>query len=398
MSKKFFKILFSKSSTFLEPSGNVPRVSYFKTVYTKYSSYSHIIHEEYIDTSTHLGSKKSTPIKHYIGHLLDSVMLKVDLPKIELKEDIDDPIEPTGFGWVNNIGHKLIKKIGIYVDGNELQSLEGHVLDTLSLKRVPFQKKKYYDQLVGKIPDDEVFDETTFGDPFTLFIEIPFFFTRESRLSLPIVLCQKSNIEFKVEFNEFDFLWTTNNEGAIPKQPRINSSYILHYTILQSNVIAYLASKNIKMIIEKTELKTLNYQNNISYKNINIDDINYPCKELLIKFTGEDIDEFYEYRDVLKTMKLRVDNVDLVPELPSLYYKIVSKYYYNKNIPDEPIYSISFSKCPDAYYPNGHIIFPKNATTLKIKFNKNHNTYGLIQLIYIIYDVCKITNGRLYYI
>ena len=93
--------LVAKGSQDIFLTGN-PNTTYFKSVYKRHTNFSTESIPQSIDGFPNFGNKFETEISRS-GDLLSSIIIEVDLPKLEGKRG-------KNIYWVDAIGHHLIKE------------------------------------------------------------------------------------------------------------------------------------------------------------------------------------------------------------------------------------------------------------------------------------------------
>ena len=96
-------------------TGN-PQISFFKSVYRRYTNYAMESVEETLDTSTTIGMDSGTTLKFTIKRVADlvkDIYFVLNLPAIYSSDSVQ-------FQWIKNIGTNIIDQVKISIGGTEV--------------------------------------------------------------------------------------------------------------------------------------------------------------------------------------------------------------------------------------------------------------------------------------
>ena len=351
------------------------------------------------------------------GDLLSDLFLQID---VDMNSDMVSDI-----AWVNGLGHAIIESIDLKLSNKLLCTLSGKLLDVLS-EFIPQDKKRGYDRMIGKksrinffnqLNDD--FDQT---DAYKKRLTLPlkFWFTKHVSNAFPLFRLRNENLKLVVKLRSLqdclikrDALTNQYSYDSI-----IKTSLIATYIHLDGDEIASLRmKKKNNHIIEQYQYETFTVNEND--KNIKLDlKFNHPIKELLwivqrndrneVKIEnsdGESLEHFenihygndeFNYSSAIPYFQplkesfkmLENDNGMLFEKAKILfngkirnksfssdYYRFIQPYQHHSTIPENNIYSYSFSINSDHFQPNGFCNFtPIDCVTLEMTFN-NYNAF-----------------------
>ena len=182
--------LVAKGSQDIFLTGN-PNTTYFRSVYKSHTNFSTESIQQSIDGAPNFGTKFETEISRS-GDLLSSIIIEVDLPKLEGKRGKD-------IYWVDAIGHHLIKEVRIEIGEQEIDKHYGEWLEIWSELTMPESKRAGYNSMIGK--------GIQINEQRTLFIPLQFWFCRDYGLALPLIALQYHTVKLIIEFNSFDTCW-----------------------------------------------------------------------------------------------------------------------------------------------------------------------------------------------
>ena len=182
--------LVAKGSQDIFLTGN-PNTTYFRSVYKRHTNFSIESIQQSIEGTPNFGTKFELEISRS-GDLLSSIILEVDLPKLEGKRG-------KNIYWVDAIGHHLIKEVRIMIGEQEIDKHYGEWLEIWSELTVPESKRSAYNSMIGK--------GIQINDQRTLFIPLQFWFCRDYGLALPLISLQYHTVKLLIEFNTFETCW-----------------------------------------------------------------------------------------------------------------------------------------------------------------------------------------------
>lgn len=203
-------------------TGN-PSMSFFKTVYRRYTPFS----TEYIylpfDTIPNFTPLQETKVTCKIdrnGDLVHDMFLVYDLPAIFTNNQIP-------FGWVDDLGTKIIKEISIRADGTLLDTMKGEFMKVYTDLTYPGTKKYNYLKCIGgedymkntgKNLDNDINNQTIAINARRLYIPLLFWFNTNSGNSLPLIALQYNVIYIDVTFNPLNELIRIGKPLISPKR------------------------------------------------------------------------------------------------------------------------------------------------------------------------------------
>ena len=192
-------------------TGN-PEITLFKSSYKRHTHFS-ISTQKILITKLDFGSLQSGIVIPPSGDLISKMTLV-----LEFNKHTDENIE---WGYVNKLGHALIKNISITVDGVEISKHEGewiNIFDEL------FNNKSHntnYNNMIGNLPDLKNFNKS--HNSFQLFIPLNFWFSRDSGSTFPICALKNSSLTINIEI--CDKIDCINWKGSL--QPELNENFDL---------------------------------------------------------------------------------------------------------------------------------------------------------------------------
>lgn len=298
------------------------------------------------------------------------------------------------YGWVNALGHALIKSTWIEIDGKIIGELTGEWLEIWSELTLTNEKRSSYYEMIGKV-DPMSFTTNTFDKGMDLFIPLNFWFCKNTESALPL-FCINSDVYLVVDFRKFNECWVKSSKNiGVPTKPKFSASLIMDYIFLGPTERESFKKSSHKYLFEEIQhVSSSNISNNktiidLQFKN--------PVKELIwvvqrsnatvspggtYKNTNYPIgNDWFNYSldlssngkyniDPFMYASYKIDREYIFKDMKSKYFRLVEPYYYHTRNPRTYIYTYSFSLEPEDHQPSGYHNFNTiNNQQLIINFN-----------------------------
>lgn len=177
-------------------TGN-PQITFFKTVYRRYTNFSIETIPQYFAHTPDFGKKVSCIISR-CGDLAHKMFLVFELPTIPTFTAGQDLDPLTKFAWVKKLGYAMINSIRIDI-GEML--IDKHYGDWLNIwSELTENYTNAFNELIGNTPDLTEF--TNGKNPKNLYIPLQFWFCRTSGLSIPLICLLYSEVKLTIELND----------------------------------------------------------------------------------------------------------------------------------------------------------------------------------------------------
>lgn len=229
-------------------TGN-PQISYFKTVYRRYTNFAMENYRIIPQGNLGLTDNDITNYKFEIkrnGDLISDIYIVFDLPSIYSDNG-------TQFKWIKNIGFNIINRVTVYIGGSLIDENYGEWFDIWNELTLPANKKDQFNEMIGNVP--ELYDPSSTNGYQTypsasinstipsiqgrkIRVPLIFWFNRNYSLAIPLVSLQYMPLEVNVELRKITDLYTVidindSNETygcrikPIKTVPDYNRSYAL---------------------------------------------------------------------------------------------------------------------------------------------------------------------------
>jgi hypothetical protein len=162
--------------------------------------------------------------------------------------------------WAKELGHKIIKKLTIEIDGRELDEYNPDLLSLIHKMYDTPEHESGYNKLIGNTPDMYTLSRTN-KKGVTLYIPLRFWFCKDEGNSLPLCANLYSIININIELNKLDEL-LYREPGSILISPKkikqkineksllkIKSSLKMKYIYLDENERIKYATTKLEYLI-----------------------------------------------------------------------------------------------------------------------------------------------------
>jgi hypothetical protein len=204
-----------------------PEMSFFKLVYKRHTNFSMESVRQTFATKPTLDTKTNTFTCRItrIADLLQDVFISVELPNIYSNENLR-------FKWVENIANYMIYSYTLKLDTQTIDIVWGEWMDIWNELSLSADKKEGYNRMTGNVEEfmkpkstepsvrynnnrityfSYPTGGTTTNNPSIasrrLYIPIPFWFSKNPGLALPLIALQYQNIDVVVEVKNIEELY-----------------------------------------------------------------------------------------------------------------------------------------------------------------------------------------------
>ena len=191
-------------------TGN-PQISFFKSVYRRYTNYAMESVEETLDTSTTIGMDSGTTLKFTVKRVADlvkDIYFVLNLPAIYSSDSVQ-------FQWIKNIGTNIIDQVKISIGGTEVDKHYGEWLNIWHELNLSQDKKDGYNKMIGNITElydpaeapgnNGIYPHATVDSTIPsintqkLYVPLIFWFNQNFGLALPLIALQKHEVFVTIE-------------------------------------------------------------------------------------------------------------------------------------------------------------------------------------------------------
>ena len=350
--------LVAKGSQDLFLTGN-PQISYFKTVYRRYTNFATECIQQRVDGDVKQGSTITSKLSRD-GDLISNIYFE---------------FESQATLYPNNLGNYMFEKVDLLIGDQLISSLTGHYMYIHSLLTQDFTKSRKYTLMIN--PQNEKIER--------LMIPLPFWFCNNPSQAIPLIALQYSEVVLNIEFKNF----INNSYQGIFNDS--TGEVWVEYIFLDTNERRRFAQVSHEYLIEQVQFEKKKIINRT------VIDLNFnnPIKELIFsKEFDEDgvIDKLVDTE--IPTISMTLNGNDIFQKNRNLYYFTRTQIYEKQSGEiEDRIGVFSFALRPEEHQPSGTL----NFSTLKnfqIIFNDIKNTNNDIMIVYgINYNFLRIISG-----
>ena len=376
-----------------------PQITFFKTVYKKYTNFSLDSMSQSIDGRPDFGQQIEVKLERK-GDLVKDIILDILLP-----------ILPSGYFWTNGIGNVLIKQADLEIGGQIIDRHYSEWLDIWSQLTVNESKIGAYDSMVGNYNSISSMESNSLNQ---LRLQVPmfFWFNKDYASALPLIALQYHDVVLKIKLRDFNSCYRNNNilTELNKSQYQIQQFRVwVDYVLLDMEERRNFANTNHEYLIEQLQFAGDEFINKTSESISKVLTFNHPVKELYwvhvrnefgqanIKTGNQQLD--YSLSTDIETFSeavLQLNGVDRFEKRPANYFRLVQNYQFHNHYSNKNIYTYSFSIYPEKQQPSGCCNLSKfSSTNLYLKYNTiNHSENNLILKVFgVNYNIFRIISG-----
>ena len=377
-----------------------PQLSFFKTVYHRYTNFTMEPIRNVFNETPDFG-RKSTCYIDRKGDLLHQMYLEIELPALA-----------TNISWVNGIGNQIIKSVELHIGGECIDKISGRSLDVYQELTTPFGIKKSYYDMIGKF---FTYNKNTNTGTQYLYVFLPFWFCRDISRALPLINLSNNSVSVIVEFEQFYECWYKRIGESTPWDTS-NQVHITNVSLLCTYIYLDMYERKKLLTIGKREFLIEQFQEPATvsiYDNqpsIMIDlFLNHCVKEIIWFYQSEKANtnnDTNNYGNILNyntlnetvtkplsTISLKYNGNDRFMEMYSKYFSSVQIFQSHTCSPENYIYLYSFAINPEINQPCGTCNFSK-IDDIKMNMTFTDNILeGNIYILAVNYNILRIDKG-----
>lgn len=181
-----------------------PEITFFKIAYKRYTNFSTEIIPQYFKNTPDFGRRVSVTVSKN-ADLLGQTYLYVKLPGIALETHSTLPSGVKKFAWIKKIGLGIVRFVDLEIGGTLIDRQYGDWINIWLELTQTKSKKRGIDKMIGDIK--QLTDFSNGKDSYSVTIPLPFWFSNNYGISLPLVSLVHSDIKFHVEFNDINLCY-----------------------------------------------------------------------------------------------------------------------------------------------------------------------------------------------
>ena len=376
-----------------------PQITFFKTVYKKYTNFSLESIQQPIDGRTDFGQQIEITIQRK-GDLIKDIILDILLP-----------ILPNGYYWTNGIGNVLLKQVDLEIGGQLIDRHYSEWFDIWNQLTLTEGKIGAYDAMVGNYNSTSSLRANAISN-LRLQVPLCFWFNRNYDMALPLIAIQFHDVVLKIKIRDFNNCYRNNTISTLLSTSLYPISQFrvwVDYIHLDMEERRTFAQNNHEYIIEQLQFDGSSF---ISQDDSTVSSkltFNHPVKELFWIHTINDYlqeniitgNQLLDYSlpnsvETFSEAVLQLNGIDRFEKRPANYFRLVQNYQYHSRYTRKNIYSYSFSLNPEKQQPSGSCNMSKFTNiSLFLEYNTiNHSANDMILKVYAVnYNILRISSG-----
>jgi len=376
-----------------------PQITFFKTVYKKYTNFSLESIQQPIDGRTDFGQQIEVTIQRK-GDLIKDIILDILLP-----------ILPNGYYWTNGIGNVLIKQVDLEIGGQLIDRHYSEWFDIWNQLTLTEGKIGAYDAMVGNYNSTSSLRANAINN-LRLQVPLCFWFNRNYDMALPLIALQFHDVILKIKVREFNQCYRNNTVSTLLSTTLYPISQFrvwVDYIHLDMEERRTFAQNNHEYIIEQLQFDGSEFISQNDSTKSNKLTFNHPVKELFWIHTINDYvqeniitgNQLLDYSlpnsvETFSEAVLQLNGIDRFEKRPANYFRLVQNYQYHSRYTRKNIYSYSFSLNPEKQQPSGSCNMSKFTNiNLFLEYNNiNRSNNDMILKVYAVnYNILRISGG-----
>jgi len=390
-------------------TGN-PKMSYFKCVYRKYTNFATEYIEENFNNTVDFGKTAYCKLPRN-ADLIHKIYIKVKLPALK---QTDSGGDGSWVGYVNGIGNVLLKDISIEIGG---QVIDRHFSNWNDIWGSLTMDDYSYNNMVGNYESDYSL-RTNALEAKTYYIPLNFWFNKHICSSIPLLAIQYHEVIMNIEFRSAAECITSDISISSPLDSASNTlaisdaSVLIEYIYIDTIERQRFANNSHEYLIDQLQTQTETIAANTTYKNIALN-LFHPVKELfwviqktanITPASSNNGNHMILYSDpsnnkeTFLSSRLMLNGKPRYTYKDAKFFRLVQPMKTHSYIPDQFIYTYSFSINPEKYQPSGSCNFGKiNISELELKFNSSTSAFfdveRTIKIYATSYNIFKVQSG-----
>ena len=387
-------------------SGN-PQITFFKIIYRRHTNFSIESIEQVFGTEPDFNKMVAATIARGNGDLIHKIYLQVTLPALK-----QDQSGASWVGYVNSLGHNLIKRIDLEIGGQLIERHYSEWFEIWSELTLSDSDRREYNKMIGKYNTDVAL-QTNALEERTYYFPLQFWFCRNPGLCLPIIALTQHEVKIKIEFRQVadiikSDVYIDNPVDIDNKRLAIKKgSLFVDYVYLDDDERKLFAQAPHEYLIELVQ-----YQGekpitaNVSNDKIKFS-FNHPVKELLWVIqpneylttnsaTGNNHLKFSSVsgKDTFKSLRIQFNGGDRFSPRNSEYFRLVQQIEHHTGAPRKHIYTYSFAIKPEEHQPSGSVNMSRlNNSDFFLSFNNSDVVDSKFKLYALSYNILRIVSG-----
>lgn len=370
--------------------------SFFEYGYHRYLNFATEIVKITTNENMNWGKRTHAVIPR-AGHLLSSLYLKLKLPPLTITSG-------DWAGWSDTLGYSILSHLHLEIGGVIVERLEPQYLDM----KFELENGTANHGRNNMILKSDTYVATQFNavDPQSLYVHLPFFFTKQYNLALPISSITSQDIRVYLGFKSFDEC--IHYDGATPPNYVDVTDVELwgEYIFLDNTVLEQFEQREHNFVVDSVQYNGIHSVPASLTSSSSRLEFNHPVKELLFALVDQnsiDNNDHFNYNryadqePLLLACNLYLENVPRYEnDLSEDYLRSVFAFKQHSFVPNKRIYCIPFSLNPESNQPSGALNFSRFSNINLQLFLNSGNPQVFLYTFAIYHNFITIANGSFY--
>ena len=391
-----------------------PEITYFLKRFKQHTKFATETIDNALDGDRDFGSRVRCTIPRK-GDLIRNIYLRIELSDLTYSES------NYNVGYTDSIGHAIIEYADLIIGGQTIERITGEYLEIYSELFISESQQRGVEWLVGKTgtktglgpasTDTNITNNYYGAYPRTFFVNLPFFFTRHSSLSIPLSSIDRQEVEVEIKLRPLSELYVQPaGSSTLPAQPTgsiVNLSMPVEYVFITREEIDYINSQPINYVITQLQLSKFVMEANEISKKLLLRFVN-PVKELYIIIQNQEDsnnNDWFTYNNLentnfplneqLDSLSLTFNNEERITQevANALFLRQLQPMNFHSRVPSRFIYNYSFSIEPENYIPTGQVNMSRIQNKI-LKINTTNNSKKRDVRIYAkSYNILRVQYG-----
>jgi hypothetical protein len=386
-------------------TGN-PQITFFKVVYRRHTNFAIESIEQTLTGLVNFGKKTTCTISRN-GDLIQRIIFQVTLPSLNQSQG-----GATWQGYVNSIGHALLKSVTVSIGGQQIDKHYGEWLEIWNELTISEEHRNGFNESIGKYESD-VSLETNATESRTYYVPLQFWFCKNPGLALPLIALQYHEVVLDLDIRALNKL-TRSDVNITQPQTSFGSiasitdaSLWIDYIYLDTDERRRFAQVSHEYLIEQVQSNDSESIDTGRTTHKVALDFNHPVKELVWTINldsnsqsssknGNQIFNFSSIsgNEAFNTGKISFNGYDRMKERKAAYYRMVQPLHHHTRVPRKYIYVYSFGLKPEDHQPSGTCNFSRIDTAiLHLDTTGIGSATGKINVYGVNYNVLRVMSG-----
>ena len=378
-----------------------PQITFFKTVYKKYTNFSLESIQQPIDGRPDFGQQIEVKIERK-GDLIKDIIFEFFLP-----------ILPVGYYWTSGIGNVLIKQVDLEIGGQLIDRHYSEWLDIWSQLTVNESKIGAYNAMVGNNYSQSSSIQLNSQQQLHLQVPMFFWFNRDYGMALPLIALQFHDVVLKVQLRDINSCYRNDTTTVQLENYRIQQTRVwVDFIYLDMDERRKFAQNQHEFIIDQVQYAGDEYIGSTQESVTKILNFNHPMKEIYWVHVRNDylqaniktgnqqlnyaLSTLYGSPETFGEGVIQFNGVDRFTKRTADYFRLVQNYQYHTRYSSKNIYTYSFSLNPEKEQPMGSCNMSKfSSIVLYLDYTSiNHSQNDMILKTYgVNYNILRIMSG-----